>query len=110
MAAKPPFLNKNWISGLNPAEDKFGQFEYGTPPEKNSDHAFLLHMLKSLKSTGKAAVILSHGVLFRGGAEGGIRTRILRQGFVKGIIGLPASLFYGTGIWDTDFRGKVNVL
>ena len=67
-------------------------------------------MLKSLKSTGKAAVILSHGVLFRGGTEGGIRTRILRQGFVKGIIRLPASLFCGTGIWDTDFRGKVNVL
>ena len=67
-------------------------------------------MLKSLKCTGKAAVILSHGVLFRGGAECGIRTRILRQGFVKGIISLPASLFHSTGIWDTDFRGKVNVL
>ena len=55
-------------------------------------------MLKSMKSTGKAAVILPHGVLFRGGAEGGIRTRIVKQGFIKGIIGLPANLFYGTGI------------
>ena len=98
VVANPPFSNKNWTSGLNPAEDEFGRFEYGTPPEKNGDYAFLLHMLKSLKSTGKAAVILPHGVLFRGGAEGGIRTRILRQGFVKGIIGLPANLFYGTGI------------
>ena len=98
VVANPPFSNKNWTSGLNPAEDEFGRFEYGTPPEKNGDYAFLLHMLKSLKSTGKAAVILPHGVLFRGGAEGGIRTRILRHGFVKGIIGLPANLFYGTGI------------
>jgi type I restriction enzyme M protein len=98
VVANPPFSNKNWTSGLVPAEDEFGRFEYGTPPEKNGDYAFLLHMLKSLKSTGKAAVILPHGVLFRGGAEGGIRTRILRQGFVKGIIGLPANLFYGTGI------------
>ena len=98
IVANPPFSNKNWTSGLNPAEDEFGRFEYGTPPEKNGDYAFLLHMLKSLKSTGKAAVILPHGVLFRGGAEGGIRTRILKQGFIKGIIGLPANLFYGTGI------------
>ncbi len=98
VVANPPFSNKNWTSGLMPAEDEFGRFEYGTPPEKNGDYAFLLHMLKSLKSTGKAAVILPHGVLFRGGAEGSIRTRILRQGFVKGIIGLPANLFYGTGI------------
>lgn len=98
IVANPPFSNKNWTSGLNPAEDEFDRFEYGTPPEKNGDYAFLLHMLKSLKSTGKAAVILPHGVLFRGGAEGGIRTRILKQGFIKGIIGLPANLFYGTGI------------
>jgi len=66
---------------------------FGIPPDKNGDYAFLLHMLKSLKSTGKAAVILPHGVLFRGGAEGGIRTRIVRQGYIKGIIGLPANLF-----------------
>ena len=98
IVANPPFSNKNWTSGLDPANDLYGRFEYGTPPEKNGDYAFLLHMLKSLKSTGKAAVILPHGVLFRGGAEGGIRTRILKQGFIKGIIGLPANLFYGTGI------------
>lgn len=98
IVANPPFSTKAWTSGLDPANDLYGRFDYGTPPEKNGDYAFLLHMLKSLKSTGKAAVILPHGVLFRGGAEGTIRTRIVKQGYIKGIIGLPANLFYGTSI------------
>jgi len=98
IVANPPFSTKAWTSGLDPANDLHGRFDYGIPPEKNGDYAFLLHMLKSLKSTGKAAIVLPHGVLFRGGAEAGIRTRILKQGFIKGIIGLPANLFYGTGI------------
>jgi len=98
IVANPPFSTKAWTSGLDPANDLYGRFEYGTPPEKNGDYAFLLHMLKSLKSTGKAAVILPHGVLFRGGAEGGIRTRLIQQGVIQAIIGLPANLFYGTGI------------
>lgn len=98
IVANPPFSVKSWTTGFDPAHDLFGRFDYGTPPEKNGDYAFLLHMLKSLKSTGKAAVILPHGVLFRGGAEAGIRTRLIRQGVIKGIIGLPANLFYGTGI------------
>jgi len=93
-----PFSNKNWTSGLDPANDLYGRFEYGIPPAKNGDYAFLLHMIKSLKSTGKGAVIHPHGVLFRGGAEAVIRKRIVRQGYIKGIIGLPANLFYGTGI------------
>jgi type I restriction enzyme M protein len=93
--ANPPFSLKSWSNGL---ENEFGRFEYGRPPEKNGDYAFLLHVLKSLKSTGKAAVILPHGVLFRGNAEATIRRRLLKQGFIKGIIGLPANLFYGTGI------------
>lgn len=91
----PPFSTKSWSSGL---ENDYDRFEYGRPPEKNGDYAFLLHALKSLKSTGKAAIIVPHGVLFRGNAEGAIRTRLLKQGFIKGIIGLPANLFYGTGI------------
>jgi type I restriction enzyme M protein len=91
----PPFSVKSWSNGL---ENDFGRFEYGTPPEKNGDYAFLLHALTSLKSTGKAAIILPHGVLFRGNAEGTIRKRLLQQGFIKGVIGLPANLFYGTGI------------
>lgn len=91
----PPFSDKAWNNGL---ENDYGRFEYGRPPEKNGDYAFLLHALTSLKSTGKAAIILPHGVLFRGNAEATIRTRLLKQGFIKGIIGLPANLFYGTGI------------
>ena len=98
VVANPPFSTKAWSNGLDPANDYYGRFDYGTPPDKNGDYAFLLHILKSLKSTGKGAVILPHGVLFRGGAEGSIRKNIVRQGFVKGIIGLPANLFYGTGI------------
>lgn len=98
IVANPPFSTKAWSNGFNPAEDNFNRFSYGIPPEKNGDYAFLLHMLTSLKSTGKATVILPHGVLFRGGAEAGIRKRILQQGYIKGIIGLPANLFYGTGI------------
>ena len=96
--ANPPFSNKNWTSGLNPNEDEFGRFVWGIPPEKNGDYTFLLHIIKSLKSTGKGAVILPHGVLFRGNAEARIRKNLIKQGYIKGIIGLPANLFYGTGI------------
>ncbi len=91
----PPFSEKSWSNGL---ENDYGRFEFGTPPAKNGDYAFLLHALKSLKSTGKAAVILPHGVLFRGNAEATIRKELLRRGYVKGVIGLPPNLFYGTGI------------
>jgi type I restriction enzyme M protein len=96
--ANPPFSNKNWTSGLNPEADEFGRFVWGIPPEKNGDYAFLLHIIKSLKSTGRGAVILPHGVLFRGNAEARIRENLIKQGYIKGIIGLPANLFYGTGI------------
>lgn len=96
--ANPPFSFKAWNIGFTPADDEYARFEYGIPPEKNGDYAFLLHILKSLKSTGKAAVILPHGVLFRGNAEADIRRSLIKQGYIKGIIGLPANLFYGTGI------------
>ena len=94
--ANPPFSLKNWTDGLK----DYGRFSGygGEPPEKNGDFAWLLHILKSLKSTGKAAVILPHGVLFRGNAEATIRQSIIDKGYIKGIIGLPANLFYGTGI------------
>ncbi|MDH6242698.1 type I restriction enzyme M protein [Mycobacterium sp. OTB74] len=91
----PPFSVKSWTNGL---DKEYGRFEFGRPPEKNGDYAFLLHVIKSLKSTGKAAVILPHGVLFRGGAEATIRKELLKRGYIKGIIGLPPNLFYGTGI------------
>lgn len=98
VVANPPFSNKNWTNGINPSEDEFGRFNWGIPPEKNGDYTFLLHIIKSLKSTGKGAVILPHGVLFRGNAEARIRENLIKQGYIKGIIGLPANLFYGTGI------------
>ncbi len=96
--ANPPFSYKSWRNGVDINNDEFGRFEYGVPPAKNGDYAFLLHILKSLKSSGKAAVILPHGVLFRGNVEADIRRQLVRQGYIKGIIGLPANLFYGTGI------------
>lgn len=99
VVANPPFSVKNWVTGINPMDDEFKRFRgYGVPPEKNGDYAFLLHILASLKSTGKGAVILPHGVLFRGNAEAEIRKNILQRKWIKGIIGLPANLFYGTGI------------
>lgn len=98
IVANPPFSTKAWSNGVNTLEDPYRRFEFGVPPAKNGDYAFLLHMLASLKANGKAAVILPHGVLSRGGAEAAIRKRILQQGYIKGIIGLPANLFYGTGI------------
>lgn len=99
VVANPPFSNKNWSNGISPLEDEFKRFkEYGIPPDKNGDYAFLLHILASMKSTGKAAVILPHGVLFRGNAEATIRKNLIQRKVIKGIIGLPANLFYGTGI------------
>ena len=96
--ANPPFSFKAWTNGFDPAHDEFGRFEFGIPPAKNGDMAFLLHILNSLKSTGTAAVNLPHGVLFRGNAEANIRKQLIQRGYIKGIIGLPANLFYGTGI------------
>lgn len=96
--ANPPFSTKAWTSGLDPANDEFERFAYGIPPAKNGDYAFLLHLIKSLKSTGKGAIILPHGVLFRGNKEADIRRNLVERGLIKGIIGLPANLFYGTGI------------
>ncbi len=101
VVANPPFSQKNWTSGVTLTEsgDSYERFDgYGVPPEKNGDYAFLLHIVKSLKSRGKGAVILPHGVLFRGNAEADIRRNLIRKGYIKGIIGLPANLFYGTGI------------
>ncbi len=98
VVANPPFSTKSWSNGINPQNDEFKRFEDGIPPAKNGDYAFLLHMIKSLKSTGKTAVILPHGVLFRGNAEAEIRKNIIQRGYIKGVIGLPSNLFYGTGI------------
>ena len=97
IVANPPFSMKNWMDGLKPY-GRFDDFDE-MPPEKNGDYAWLLHIIKSMKNqTGKAAVILPHGVLFRGNAEETIRKNIINRHLIKGIIGLPANLFYGTGI------------
>ncbi len=105
VVANPPFSLKNWTDGLSidpkskqVINDHFNRFEDGTPPEKNGDFAFLLHIIKSLKNTGKGAVILPHGVLFRGNAEEVIRKNLLLKGYIKGVIGLAPNLFYGTSI------------
>jgi len=102
IVANPPFSDKKWSMGLDISTadaDNYGRFEdFGIPPAKQGDYAYLLHIVKSLKSTGKAACILPHGVLFRGNAEAEIRQKLVDYGFIKAIIGLPANLFYGTGI------------
>lgn len=98
VVANPPFSVKTWSTGLDPANDPYQRFAWGEPPAKQGDYAFLLHIIRSLKSSGKGACILPHGVLFRGNAEAVIRTQLVRSGYLKGIIGLPANLFYGTGI------------
>lgn len=99
IVANPPFSDKAWGNGFKPDEDKYQRFDgYGVPPSKNGDYAYLLHVIRSLKRKGKAAVILPHGVLFRGNAEATIRQNLIKRGYIKGIIGLPANLFYGTGI------------
>lgn len=100
IVVNPPFSDKSWMDGIG-IPDIYGRYsdaEFGVPPEKNGDFAWLLHVIKSLKSNGKAAIILPHGVLFRGNAEAAIRKKIINQGFIKGIIGLPPNLFFGTGI------------
>jgi len=99
VVANPPFSDKRWITGLDPLNDDYERFKFfGVPPAKQGDYAYLLHIVRSLKSTGKGACILPHGVLFRGNAEAEIRRNLVHKGYIKGIIGLPANLFYGTGI------------
>jgi len=99
VVANIPFSDKRWSNGVDPLHDPYDRFQpFGTPPAKQGDYAYLLHIIRSLKSTGKGACILPHGVLFRGNTEADIRRNLVRKGYIKGIIGLPANLFYGTGI------------
>jgi len=99
VVANPPFSDKRWSTGLDPQKDPFERFKsFGVPPAKQGDYAYLLQIVRSLKSTGKGACILPHGVLFRGNAEAEIRRNLVRKGYIVGIIGLPSNIFYGTGI------------
>jgi len=98
VVANPPFSDKTWSTGLTPDKDEHQRFAWGSPPNKQGDYAYLLHIIRSMKKEGKGACILPHGVLFRGNAEAVIRKKLVESGYLKGIIGLPANLFYGTGI------------
>ena len=111
VVANIPFSDKRWNTGLHQNEGgkasaageqsakDYGRFTgYGIPPGKQGDYAYLLHILRSIKPGGKGACILPHGVLFRGNAEAAIRKNLVLRGYIKAIIGLPANLFYGTGI------------
>ena len=102
VVANPPFSMKGWRKSAK-EHDIFGRWGFGdnfapVPPPGCGDYAFLLHIVQSLKTQGHAACILPHGVLFRGGAEAEIRKFLVRKRWISGIIGLPANLFYGTGI------------
>jgi type I restriction enzyme M protein len=96
--ANPPFSDKRWSSGLT-ADNHYGRFDYlGMPPARQGDYAYLEHIIASMSPSGRGAVILPHGVLFRGNAETIIRRNIIERGYIKAIIGLPSNLFFGTGI------------
>lgn len=101
VVANPPFSLKSWMKSAG-EEDRYKRWGngigIGVPPVKCGDYAFLLHIIKSLNHKGKGACILPHGVLFRGNAEAQIRKYIVNQHYIKGIIGLPSNLFFGTGI------------
>lgn len=98
VVANPPYSIKDWEFEIF-KNDKYGRTEgYDQPPQKNADYAFVLHILKSLNTSGRAGVVLPHGVLFRGGSEGRIREQIIKNDLLEAVIGLPPKLFYGTGI------------
>ncbi len=97
--ANPPFSMKNWLAfGMD--NDQYNRWTANLlPPAKCGDYAFLLHLIASMRTDeGRGACILPHGVLFRGNAEYDIRKHIVKQHYIKGIIGLPPNIFFGTGI------------
>jgi type I restriction enzyme M protein len=108
IVANPPFSLDKWAMGfagdndekfkMEASLDPYGRFEWGVPPASRGDYAFVQHMLYSLAEDGRMAVILPHGVLFRGASEGRIRKQIIDMNLLDAVIGLPEALFYGTGI------------
>jgi type I restriction enzyme M protein len=98
VVANPPFSLEKW--GFEGADkDKFGRFRRGVPPRTKGDYAFILHMIETMKPrSGRMAVVVPHGVLFRGAAEGKIRRKLIEENLLDTVIGLPEKLFYGTGI------------
>ena len=82
----------------NASADRYNRFHRGIPPKSKGDYAFITHMIETLNEHGKAGVVLPHGVLFRGSSEGKIRKQLIDENLLKAVIGLPANLFFGTGI------------
>ena len=98
VVANPPFSLEKWGYD-SAAADKFGRFRRGLPPQTKGDYAFVLHMIEVLKpKTGRMGVVVPHGVLFRGAAEGKIRKQLVDENLLDTVIGLPEKLFFGTGI------------
>ena len=98
VVANPPFSLEKW-GYESAAADKFGRFRRGMPPKTKGDYAFVLHMIEILKpKTGRMGIVVPHGVLFRGAAEGKIRKQLIDENLLDAVIGLPEKLFYGTGI------------
>jgi type I restriction enzyme M protein len=98
VVSNPPFSLDKW-GAENAAKDFFCRFHRGVPPRGKADYAFITHMIETLVAdTGKAGVVVPHGVLFRGGSEGRIRQKIIVENLLEAVIGLPANLFYGTNI------------
>lgn len=95
--ANPPFSLKEWGQNLW-SSDPYDRNRYGLAPKTNGDFSWVQHMFASLNDQGRMAVVLPHGVLFRGGAEGKIRTKLLQENRIEAIIGVAPNLFYGTGI------------
>jgi type I restriction enzyme M protein len=118
VVANPPFSLDKWASGfsgesngkftMEASLDPYHRFEWGVPPKSKGDYAFVLHMLNSLSEGGRMGVVLPHGVLFRGAAEGRIRKQIIKMNLLDAVIGLPANLFFGTSIPATILVFKQN--
>ncbi len=97
VVANPPFSLDKW-GAEDASSDRYSRFHRGVPPKSKGDYAFITHMIETLNEHGKAGVILPHGVLFRGSSEGKIRKQLIDENLLKAVVGLPANLFYGTGI------------
>lgn len=98
VVANPPFSLDKWGAEAA-AADEFNRFHRGIPPKSKGDYAFISHMIETTyEDKGKVGVIVPHGVLFRGSSEGKIREQLINENLLEAVIGLPANLFYGTGI------------
>jgi type I restriction enzyme M protein len=97
VVANPPFSLDKW-GAENAETDRFQRFLRGTPPKSKGDYAFILHMIDTTLPDGRIGVIVPHGVLFRGSAEGKIRQKLIEENLLEAVIGLPSNLFFGTGI------------